>query len=54
MENKTSADTGKTEIPALFYTLFAWVMIGHFIYTSGRCVLGIPRWNTHRRIGRSF
>jgi hypothetical protein len=51
MENETPVDTGKTEIPAWLYTLFAWVMIGHFIYIFGRCFLrGTPAdvfWISH-------
>jgi hypothetical protein len=43
MENETPVNTGKTEIPAWLYTFFAWMMIGHFIYIFGRCVLrGTP------------
>ncbi|MGD9053473.1 MAG: hypothetical protein PVG17_16575 [Desulfobacterales bacterium] len=51
MENEAPVDTGKTEIPAWLYTLFAWVMIGHFIYILGRCFLrGTPAdvfWISH-------
>lgn len=37
MDNKTPINTGKAKIPMWVYTLFAWVMIGHFIYIFGRC-----------------
>ena len=51
MENETPVNTGKTEIPAWLYTFFAWMMIGHFIYIFGRCVLrGTPAemfWISH-------
>ena len=51
MENETPVNTGKTQIPAWVYTLFAWVMIGHFMYIFGRCVLrGSPAdvfWISH-------
>jgi hypothetical protein len=51
MENEATVNTGKTEIPAWFYAPFAWVMIGHFVYTFGRCFLrGTPAdvfWVSH-------
>ncbi len=51
MENETPVNTGKNEIPAWLYTFFAWMMIGHFIYIFGRCVLrGTPAdmfWISH-------
>jgi hypothetical protein len=39
MENETPINPSKTEIPMWVYRLFASVMIGHFIYLFGRCVL---------------
>ena len=39
MENETYINTSHTEIPKWVYTLFAGVMIGHFIYIFGRCYL---------------
>lgn len=51
MENETPVNTNKTEIPAWVYTLFAWVMIGHFIFIFGRCFFrGTPAnvfWISH-------
>ncbi len=51
MKNETLVNTGKTEIPGWVYTLFAWVMIGHFIFIFGRCFLrGSPAnvfWISH-------
>lgn len=39
MDNETPINAGNTEIPMWFYALFAWMMIGHFIYILGRCYL---------------
>jgi len=51
MENETPINAGKPEIPMWVYTLFAWMMIGHFIYMFGRCFLrGTPAdvfWISH-------
>ena len=39
MENESAINAGETEIPMWVYTLFAWIMIGHFMYIFGRCFL---------------